>query len=127
MQSLSDGCGKISRTLFGVSLPQSVHAIELCLIGSFATTLCFFELPVTFLGNFGLKAHFLRKHLCSLRRFYNVLAKRDFQSEIALKYRSRFKKNHNKLFTFLEYDGVPSLFSCLRISYLKPRRKPKNN
>jgi hypothetical protein len=65
------------------------------------------KLVIQTVDRFGLKAHFLRKHLRSVGRFYNGLAKRDFQSEIAVKFRSRFEKNRNKLFTFLEYDGVP--------------------
>lgn len=56
---------------------------------------------------FGLKAHFLRKHKVFVERFYKELSKRDYQSEIAIYYRKRFDKNRDKLFTFLDYDGVP--------------------
>jgi predicted RecB family nuclease len=56
---------------------------------------------------FGLKAHFLRKHLRSVERFYRVLGKCDLQSEAALKYKKRFERNRGRLFTFLEFDGVP--------------------
>lgn len=56
---------------------------------------------------FGLKARFLRKHLRSVERFYRILGESDFQSEAALKYKKRFEKNRERLFTFLEFDGVP--------------------
>jgi predicted RecB family nuclease len=56
---------------------------------------------------FGLKAHFLRKHKVFVERFYRALSKRDYQSEIAVHYQKRFEKNRDKLFTFLDYDGVP--------------------
>jgi hypothetical protein len=59
------------------------------------------------IDRYGLKKHHLRKHLKSVEHFYKVLAKHDYQSEIALKYRKRFEKNRTSLFTFLEYDGIP--------------------
>jgi predicted RecB family nuclease len=59
------------------------------------------------IDQYGLKRHFLRKHLKPVEHFYKVLAKTDYQSEIAVKYRKRFDKNRSSLFTFLEYDGVP--------------------
>lgn len=55
----------------------------------------------------GLKTRFLRKHLRSVEGFYKVLAKTEYQSEVAEKYRKRLEKNRNSLFTFLEFDGVP--------------------
>ncbi len=56
---------------------------------------------------FGLKKHFLRKHLVPVERFYRGLTKTDCQSEAAIKCKQRFEKNRLKLFTFLEHDGVP--------------------
>ncbi len=56
---------------------------------------------------FGLKTYFLRKHKPIVERFYKELSKRDYRSEVAIYYKTRFEKNHNKLFTFLDYDGVP--------------------
>jgi hypothetical protein len=56
---------------------------------------------------FGLKAHFLRKHKVLVERFYRELSKHDYQTEIAVYYKKRFEKNRDKLFTFLDYDGVP--------------------
>jgi hypothetical protein len=56
---------------------------------------------------FGLKAHHLRKHVRSVNRFYDALFKRDYQTDVAAGYKKRFRKNRNKLFTFLDHDGVP--------------------
>ena len=56
---------------------------------------------------YGLKARFLRKHKVFVERFYKKLSKQDYKSEIAVKYKKRFDKNRNKLFTFLDYDGIP--------------------
>jgi hypothetical protein len=56
---------------------------------------------------YGLKRHFLRKHRVFVERFYRRLAKTVYQSETALKSKERFEKNRDKLFTFLDYDGVP--------------------
>jgi predicted RecB family nuclease len=59
------------------------------------------------IDRFGLKAYFLRKHKSCLEQFYTDLRRRDYQSEVALKYKKRFEKNRDKLFTFLDYDNVP--------------------
>jgi predicted RecB family nuclease len=56
---------------------------------------------------YGLKRHFLKKHRAFVGQFYKALAKTVYQSEAALKCKERFEKNQNKLFTFLDYDGVP--------------------
>ncbi len=59
------------------------------------------------MDRYGLKRHFLRKHRVFVDRFYRRLAKTVFRSEAALKCRERFEKNRGKLFTFLDYDGIP--------------------
>jgi hypothetical protein len=56
---------------------------------------------------FGLKAHHLRKHRPAVDRFFEALAKRDYQTEVATGYGRRFQKNQDKLFTFLDHDGIP--------------------
>lgn len=56
---------------------------------------------------YGLKSHFLRKHLRVVERFYSDLSRRGFRSEAATKFKERFDRNRNKLFTFLSHDGVP--------------------
>ena len=62
---------------------------------------------VTTVDRYGLKRHFLRKHLVSVDRFYKSLSQDDLQSEAARGFKERFDKNRDKLFTFLNYDGVP--------------------
>ena len=42
-----------------------------------------------------------------MERFYRLLAKRECHTEVAQGWRRRFEKNRPKLFTFLDYDGVP--------------------
>ncbi|MDT8303097.1 MAG: transposase, partial [Sedimentisphaerales bacterium] len=56
---------------------------------------------------YGLKKRYLRKHNKDVSHFYKMLAKSNYESEIANKYKKRFDKNRYKLFTFLNYDGVP--------------------
>ena len=56
---------------------------------------------------YGLQARYLRKHSRTVQRFYRYLAAQEYQSEAALKCKQRFEKNRNKLFTFLNFDGIP--------------------
>lgn len=56
---------------------------------------------------FGLKTRFLKKHKVSARRFFNKLRTRRVSTEVAVHYQDRFNKNVDKLFTFLNYDGIP--------------------
>jgi hypothetical protein len=56
---------------------------------------------------YGLKGRFLRKHKKDVKRFYRALGHLDLQSETSQKCRTRFERNKNSLFTFLDYDGVP--------------------
>jgi hypothetical protein len=59
------------------------------------------------IDRFGLKSHFLQKHKVFVESFYKKLSTRIYQSEIAVHYKKRFEKNSDKLFTFVDYDGVP--------------------
>jgi len=56
---------------------------------------------------FGLKTRFLRRHKKAVEQFYRRVAESDYQGEPAIQYKKRFEKNRDKLFTFLDYDGVP--------------------
>ena len=55
----------------------------------------------------GLKKRFLGKHRISVDRFYKHLAGRFGTSEAAGKFVDRLQKNRNKMFTFLDFDGIP--------------------
>jgi predicted RecB family nuclease len=59
------------------------------------------------IDQYGLKARYLRKHKAMVARFYQQLTLADFKTELAVKWRQRFEKNKEKLFTFLDRDGVP--------------------
>jgi Transposase IS66 family/RNase_H superfamily len=56
---------------------------------------------------FGLKPRHLHKHRRSVGHFYDALSKRNYQTELATGYRRRFEKYRDRLFTFLDYDGIP--------------------
>lgn len=55
----------------------------------------------------GLKCRFLRKHKKNVDRFFRDHVEHESSSEITTKYKVRFKKNETRLFTFLDYDGIP--------------------
>jgi predicted RecB family nuclease len=59
------------------------------------------------IDKYGLKKHFLSKHLKDVEKFYEVLEETNFRSELVNKYKKRFIKNRDKLFTFLKHDSVP--------------------
>jgi predicted RecB family nuclease len=56
---------------------------------------------------YGLKASYLINHKPFVEKFFKKLSNQNYNSEAALKYKKRFEKYHNKLFTFLDYDGIP--------------------
>ncbi len=62
---------------------------------------------IQIIDRFGLKTHFLRRHKALVERFFRNLSARECQSEIGTYYQKRFEKNREKLFTFLDYDGIP--------------------
>ena len=55
----------------------------------------------------GLKSRYLRKHKRALSRFLKSVASSDLTSPLANKYKKRFQKSGEKMFTFLDHDGVP--------------------
>ena len=74
------------------------------IIGNFAELL---KSIVATIDRFGLEQYHLRKHLKHTNTFFEQVASAKLTSEAALKCRERFEKNRTKLFTFLDYDGVP--------------------
>jgi hypothetical protein len=56
---------------------------------------------------FGLKAYHLGRHKDSVKRFYEALRERDYQTDVAIGYKRRFERNSAKLFAFLDHDGIP--------------------
>jgi len=57
--------------------------------------------------NCGLKARYLRKHKRPIDGFLDSVASTEFSSILANKYKKRFQKSGEKMFTFLDDNGVP--------------------
>jgi hypothetical protein len=55
----------------------------------------------------GLKTKFLSKHKRNAEAFLDWIANREVTSEFAQGYKTRIEKYGERLFTFLDYDGVP--------------------
>ncbi len=55
----------------------------------------------------GLKHRFLKKHKKEVRKFFKDKVECEGKSELTVQYQERFKKNQSRLFTFLDYDGLP--------------------
>jgi hypothetical protein len=55
----------------------------------------------------GLNKYFLKKHQARVNNFFCKLDSAVIMSEAALKCKDRLERNKNKLFTFLNYDGIP--------------------
>lgn len=56
---------------------------------------------------FGLKKYFLKKHVAEVKRFFETMMVCRYETASARKLQKRFKKNRDKLFTFLEFDNIP--------------------
>lgn len=72
--------------------------------GPFGTLLR--EIVVT-IDEHGLKHRYLKKHKQGTARFFRSLAVQTYRSETAESLRARLLKYQDRLFTFVEYDGVP--------------------
>jgi len=55
----------------------------------------------------GLKKRYLNKHNRSVERYFDYILNNTYKSDLALKYQKRFEKTRGKLFTFMNYNGVP--------------------
>ena len=62
---------------------------------------------ITTIDEHGLKYRHLKKHKRDVAKFFYFLAAQMYRSETAELYRDRLIKYQDKLFTFIEYDGVP--------------------
>ncbi len=74
------------------------------LAGRFAKLM---QAVVETIDRYGLKRYHLRKHKADVDRFYAQESAATYTSEAARHYRQRFLKYQDKLFTFLDHDGVP--------------------
>ena len=59
------------------------------------------------IDKYGLKRHHLHKHKEDVERFFRHLTGKTYGSELARKYQKRLLKYRDKLFVFLDHDGVP--------------------
>jgi hypothetical protein len=62
---------------------------------------------VSTIDKFGFKKRHLHKHKADVAYFYRALESRVYHFELAESYQKRFLKNKDKLFVFLDHDGVP--------------------
>jgi predicted RecB family nuclease len=62
---------------------------------------------ISTVDRYGLKRRHLQKHKKEVDRFLNTVASAEYSSELANKYKKRFGKSGQKMFTFLACDGVP--------------------
>jgi predicted RecB family nuclease len=59
------------------------------------------------IDRYGLKKYHLHKHKKDVDRYFAVESQAAYESEIAQHYQQRVLKYRDKLFTFLDHDGVP--------------------
>jgi predicted RecB family nuclease len=59
------------------------------------------------IDKYGLKKHHLHKHKAEVDHHFRALESRVYRSELADSYQKRLLKNEGRLFTFLDYNGVP--------------------
>jgi hypothetical protein len=62
---------------------------------------------VATIDRYGLKKCHLNKHRKDVERFYAAETPAAYESELARHYQQRLLKYKDKLFTFLEHDGIP--------------------
>ena len=59
------------------------------------------------INTYGLKKWHLKKHKKDTEKFFDQIQNNEYKTELALSYQKRFIKNRGKLFTFLDFDGIP--------------------
>ena len=75
---------------------------------AFAANLTLLIAPIIeTIDRYGLKRRFLNKHKILVKKFFKKLRTQKSESEALKNYQRRLLKYKDKLFTFLEHDGVP--------------------
>ena len=59
------------------------------------------------INTYGLKKRHLKKHKKHAEKFFDPIHNSEYNTELAISYQKRFIKNRGKLFTFLDFDGIP--------------------
>ncbi len=62
---------------------------------------------VSTIDRWGLRSHHLRRHIKDADRLLHQIHRKSFASQRAVKYKNRFEKYADSLFTFLRHDSVP--------------------
>lgn len=62
---------------------------------------------VATIDKFGLKRRHLSKHKKDVTKFFTYLEKYDYGSDLFLKYKRKLLRQKDRLFTFLDQDGIP--------------------
>ena len=62
---------------------------------------------VTTIDRHGLKCKHLGCHKKEVNLFFEAICNREYRSEVARGYQKRLEKYREKLFTFIDHDGVP--------------------
>ena len=65
------------------------------------------EKVVATIDRHGLRRECLQRHKADVDKFFQQACEKGYQSELAEGYRQRFLKYRDRLFTFLDHDGVP--------------------
>ena len=58
-------------------------------------------------NKYGLKKRNLSKHKKEVQNYFSKISITEFDTELTIGYQKRLIKNKEKLFTFIEYDGIP--------------------
>lgn len=59
------------------------------------------------IDKYGLKQRHLNKHKSKVRVFFKKMEDKNYISDLAKNFQRRLLKNRDKMFTFLDYNGVP--------------------
>jgi hypothetical protein len=59
------------------------------------------------IDHYGLKRRHLHKHRPEVEAYFDRVCSAEAQSDVARGYQKRFEKYRDKLFAFLDYDGIP--------------------
>jgi predicted RecB family nuclease len=62
---------------------------------------------ISTIDKYGLKARHLRKYNRDVERFYSIIRKGPYETDVALRLLKRFETYKESLFLFLNHDGVP--------------------
>jgi len=85
---------------------------------------------ITTTDKYGLKKRHLQKHAKEVETFYTGLLNTDYNTDLAVSWKKRFKKNRGKLFNFIKFDGIPwnnnNAENAIK-SFAKYRRRAKGS